>query len=87
MKLNKSPLFRRVIIPWYDSDLFCLVISIFAAYVFYFSTVGIGVALEHQQYQRYRWVPLTLMFLSGVLLVANLFRIVSRIVKRFTEEE
>jgi len=87
MKLNKSPLFRRVIIPWYDSGFFCLVISIFAAYVYYFSIIGISVALEHQQYQHYRWVPLTLMFLSGVLLVANLFRLVSRIVKRSTEEE
>jgi len=87
MKLHKNPLFRKVIIPWYDSDLFCLIISIFAAYVFYFSTVGISVALEHHQYERYCWVPITLMSLSGILLVTNLFRILSRMVSRSTEEE
>jgi len=87
MKLHKNPLFRKVITPWYDSDLSCLVISIFAAPIFYFSTVGISVALEHRQYQGYCWVPITLMFLSGILLVTNLFRILSRMVSRSIEEE
>ena len=62
-------------------------ISVFAGHVFYFSTVGISVALEHQLYERYCWVPVTLMFLSGILLVPNLFRILSRMVSRSTEEE
>ncbi|MBW1677026.1 MAG: hypothetical protein JRF30_07560 [Deltaproteobacteria bacterium] len=87
MKLDKNPLFRKVASPWYDSDPFCLVISILAAHIFYFSTVGISVALEHHQYERYCWVPMTLTFLSGILLVTNLFRILSRMVNRFTEEE
>jgi len=86
MKLHKNPLFRKVVIPWYDSNLFCLMISIFAAHVFYFGTVGISVALEHHQYERYCWVPITLMFLSGILLVTNLFRILSRMVSRSAEE-
>lgn len=87
MKLSKNPSFRKVVTPWYNSDPFCLVISIFLSLVFYFSTVGIGVALEDQQYQRYCWVPITLMFLSGILLVTNLFRILSRMVSRSTEDE
>jgi hypothetical protein len=62
-------------------------ISIFAAHVFYFSTIGISIALEHHQYERYCWVPITLMFLSSILLVANVFRILSRIVSRSTGEE
>ncbi|MBW2074052.1 MAG: hypothetical protein JRI58_04790 [Deltaproteobacteria bacterium] len=62
-------------------------ISIFAASVFYFSTIGISVALEHQQYQRYCWVPIVLMLLSGILLVTNLFLILSRMVHRRAEEE
>ncbi|RLB82494.1 MAG: hypothetical protein DRH17_05625 [Deltaproteobacteria bacterium] len=87
MKLHRNPSFRKVVTPWYDSDLFCLVISIFAASVFYFSTIGISVALEHQQYQRYCWVPIVLMLLSGILLVTNLFLILSRMVHRRAEEE
>jgi len=62
-------------------------ISVFAAHVFYFSTIGISIALEHHQYERYCWVPITLMFLSSILLVANLFRILSRMVSRSTGEE
>ena len=76
-----------MVTPWYDSDLFCLMVSVFAGHVFYFSAVGIRVALEHQLYGRYCWVPVTLLFLSGMLLVANLFRILSRMVTRSTEEE
>ncbi len=87
MRSHKNPSFRKVVIPWYDSDLFCLIISIFAAHVFYFSTIGISIALEHPQYEGYCWVPITLTFLSGILLVTNLFRILSRMVSRSAEEK
>ncbi|NVL90076.1 MAG: hypothetical protein HWN69_03630 [Desulfobacterales bacterium] len=86
MKLHKNPSFRKVIIPWYDSDLFCLVISICAAFVFYFSTAGISLALENDPYRHYCWVPIVLMLFSGILLATNLFRILSRMVSRSTEE-
>ncbi|OEU47333.1 MAG: hypothetical protein BA872_07330 [Desulfobacterales bacterium C00003060] len=72
---------------WYDSDLFCLIVSIFAALVYYFSIAGIRVAMEHHQYQHHCWVPITLMSLSGILLVVNLFRILIRMINRSTEEE
>lgn len=62
-------------------------ISIFAAHVFYFSTTGISIALEHDQYEGYCWVPITLTFLSGILLTSNLFRILSRMVNRSAEEK
>jgi hypothetical protein len=62
-------------------------ISIFAGHVFYFSTIGISVALENHQYERYCWVPITLIILSGILLVSNLFRILSRMVSRSAEDE
>ena len=87
MKLDRSPLFRKVVSPWYDSVPFCLVISILAAHVFYFSTVGIGVAMGHHQYEGYCWVPITLMILSGILMVTNMFRVLSRMVNRSSEEE
>lgn len=87
MKLHKNPSFRKVILPWYDSDLFCLVISICAALLFYFSTTGISLALEDDLYRRYCWVPIMLMLFSGTLLATNLFRILSRMVSRSSEEK
>ncbi len=87
MKLDKNPSFRKLASPWYDSDPFCLMISILAGLVFSFSIAGISVALEHQQYRHYCWVPITVMSLSGILLVINLFRILSRMVNRSSEEK
>jgi hypothetical protein len=87
MKLDQNPFFRRVVIPWYDSDLSCLLISIFTALVFFFSAVGVNVALEHERYHRHCWVPLLLMFLSSIVLGANLIRILIRMAKRRAEEK
>lgn len=87
MKLHKAPSFRRVILPWYNSDLFCLFIAVLAALVFYFGTAGLSVSLGNDSYSRYRWVPMTLMAFSGILLVRNLFRVLSRIARRLTQED
>jgi uncharacterized membrane protein len=87
MKWSRNPSFRKDVIPWHHSNLFCLVISIFSGVVFYFSIEGIGVALEHEAYRRHAWVPVLLTLLSGVLLTVNLFRILSRMIYRSAEDE
>ncbi len=87
MKLHQNPSFRKVVLPWYDSDLFCIVISIFMAMVFFFSSIGIRVALENEEYQGHNWVPLVLMVLSGVVLATNVIRVLIRMVRRRTEEK
>jgi hypothetical protein len=61
--------------------------SIFAALVFYFSLAGVSVSLENPMYQRHCWVPITLMFMSGIILATSLFRMLRRIVERPTEEQ
>ena len=87
MPRRQRPSFRKVVIPWYDSALFCLVISVFMGLIFCFSIVGVGVALEHEEYQGYCWLPLVLTVLSGVVLAANLVRLLTEILKRRIEEE
>ena len=87
MKLPKNPSFRKGVTAWHDSDVFCLVISSLSAVVFYFGIEGVGVALQHDSYTRHAWIPILLMFLSGVILVTNLFRILRRMVKRPSENE
>lgn len=86
MKLDQNPSFRKVLLPWYDSDLFCMIISIFMALVFGFSGVGFRVALEQDEYQGRCWVPLVLMVLSGIVLAINLIRVLTRMVRRRGEE-
>jgi uncharacterized membrane protein YcjF (UPF0283 family) len=87
MKLDQNPSFRKVLLPWYDSDLFCIIISIFMALVFGFSGVGFRVALEQDEYQGHCWVPLVLMALSGIVLAINLIRVLTRMVRRRGEEQ
>ena len=87
MKGQKNPSFRKGDPPRHHADLLGLLVSAFSAFIFFFSVQGIGVALEHDPYQRHVWVPVLLMFLSGALLVWNLFRILRRMVQRSVEEE
>lgn len=87
MRLRKRPLFRKVIIPWYHSDLFCLLISVFMALVFSFSIVGVRVAMECKEYEPHCWVPLVLTGLSGIVLAANLIRLLRRMIRRHAEAE
>ncbi|NVM57090.1 MAG: hypothetical protein HWN51_03090 [Desulfobacterales bacterium] len=57
------------------------------ALVFYFSKIGVGGALEHEEYQGHCWLPLLLMVLSGIALATNVIRILTRMLRRRAEEE
>jgi len=85
MKPQKSRSFRKVASSWHDAVPFSFMISVFAAFIFYFSLEGISVALENPAYQSHCWVPVTLSSLSGILLSTNLFRLLSRMVNRPAE--
>ena len=87
MRLDHSPSFRKVVIPWHDSDLFCMVISVLMALVFSFSRVGLRMASEVDGYHTHGWVPLLLMILSGIVLASNIIRILTRMIRRRSEEE
>ncbi len=82
MQLDQNPSFRKIVIPWHDSDLFYIVICIFMTFVFLFSKVGLRLALEHARHQEHAWVPLVLMALSGMVLASNLIRLSIRMVRR-----
>jgi len=85
MKPQKSRSFRKVASSWHDAVPLSLMISVFAAFIFYFSLEGISVALESPAYQSHCWVPVTLASLSGILLSKNLFRLLSWMVNRPAE--
>jgi len=87
MKWQRNLSFRKGVIPWHHSDLFCLLVAVFSACVFYFSMEGVSVALDHGPYERHVWIPILLLFLSGTILVGSLFRILRRMVEGSPEEE
>lgn len=78
MRLDPNPLFRRIMMPWYDSTPVCW--TLFAAMVLLvlFSWAGIVVAGENAAYRGYRWVPWTLLVLSALVGLSVLRRLIRR---------
>ena len=66
MQLDDSPLYRKTIIPWYDSETACLLVVVIMFPVVIFALCGIKVADEHAQYRAFVWLPV-LLAIIGVL--------------------
>ena len=78
MRLDQNPVYRKVIVPWYDSKIACLVLIGFLFVVFLFGLIGISVASENVSYGSYIWVPIALMVLSGGIILSITIRLIIR---------
>jgi apolipoprotein N-acyltransferase len=83
MALNKNPVFRKALIPWYDSKPVCLIMMLLMFLFFYFGLIGISVSVNHDQYSLYVWVPFLLVLLSAVVLLIVAVRLLKRFMGRF----
>lgn len=82
MRAGKTPLFRNVIVPWYDADTVCYSVVALMAVVLIFSILGVVAAREVPEYQGYAWVPLLLAMMSTGVLVSTIARLFRRNVSR-----
>ncbi len=78
MRLDQNPLFRRVIVPWYDSNTACLVLLFAMLAVLLFAVAGIWVAVDTPAYQGYWWLPVLLLGFSLLVIVSVAIRLVKR---------
>lgn len=78
MKLDQNPVFRRIIVPWYDSDRVCLAFLGFLAAVILFGATGLSVTREDPAYAEYAWVPGLLLVLSAAIFVTMGIRLILR---------
>ena len=78
VQLDQSPLFRNVIIPWYDSNPSCWILVVWAFCVMIFGVVGVVTALTRQEYADYLWFPCMLTALSLFLGVKVMMRLANR---------
>ena len=78
MRNSQNPLFRKVIAPWYDSELACIVIIVLMVPVLFFGGLGISAAQDHPDYQGIIWVPVILMLLSLFVLISTIIRLIKR---------
>jgi hypothetical protein len=84
MPREKTPVFRRAIIPWYDSDRVCWMVFGFTTVTAVFSAVGFFAALEEPAYQNYFWLPLLLLLLSAGVATSTVVRMFRRYINRLS---
>ncbi|MFO7753358.1 MAG: hypothetical protein R6V41_09590 [Desulfobacteraceae bacterium] len=78
MKLEKNPFFRKIITPWYDSDVVCWAVAVLSFLVFAFSVLGIKTAAQNDSFLGYIWFPVLLCTLSLVLFLKIVIRVTRR---------
>jgi uncharacterized membrane protein len=78
MRLDPNPLFRRIIIPWYDSPLLCWILLLSMLVLLFFSVSGILVAENDPAYRRFIWVPVVLLVLSLLMIWSVSNRLIRR---------
>ncbi len=83
MRLDPNPSFRKVIVPWYDSQFICIAVIVSMIFVFLFSVEGISLAISHGAFRPHLWVPVLLFFLSAFVIVSLMLHLFKRFAARF----
>ena len=82
MSADKNPVFRKAVIPWYNSTTAYVIVVVFMLLVLLFAIAGIAVARENPSYRGYVWVPATLLAMSIAIIATKAFRLI----KRYTQK-
>jgi uncharacterized membrane protein len=83
MLSEKSPVFRKPVISWYQSKTAYSLTIVAMLIVFLVGLVGISVTREYEVYSSYIWVPALLVILSGCLVITNIIRLVRRYTSKY----
>jgi len=78
MPSEKSPVFRKPVIPWYQSKTAYCIMIVFMLLVFLVGLAGISVSREIDEYNGYLWMPTVLVILSVCLMITNIIRLIRR---------
>ncbi len=78
MRFDEKPIFRKIIVPWYDSETACLLMILFMVLVFLFGIAGLSVSSAVVEYNDFIWVPILLILLSGWVVVSTMIRLIKR---------
>ncbi len=87
MRLDPNPMFRRIMMPWYDSTPLCWLLLVVMLSLVLFSWLGIRVAGEYPAYQKAVWMPWTLLVLSLFVLLSVLRRLILRMIESMHRKE
>ena len=82
MKLDQNPVFRKIIVPWYDSGPLCGIVLAVMVAVFLFALTGIDVIQARPEYHQHIWIPVLLVVMSGLVAVSISLRLIRRYLYR-----
>lgn len=82
MPSDKNPVFRKAIIPWYNSTTVYIIVLIIMLLVLFFAIDGISVSREYSEYQGYIWVPALLLAMTAAIIIT----LAARLIKRYTQK-
>jgi uncharacterized membrane protein len=85
MRLDQNPVFRKVIVSWYDTEKACGIVVVFMVFVMLFGIVGILVCRETPEYHAYAWVPILLIVLSAGIIISTAIRLTKRRRSQFSK--
>jgi len=85
MLFEQKPFFRKVIIPWYDSETACLILIVFMFLVCLVGFAGISVAHENVEYNQNIWIAVLLVVLSIVVIISTTIRLIKRFTSRHSK--
>lgn len=78
MLSNKNPVFRKAIIPWYNSNTTHIIMLVLMLLVLLFALAGISVANAYPAYKGYVWVPVILLVFSAGIIITTMARLIKR---------
>ena len=76
---SSSPVYRKFLIPWYDSDFSCFATMVFMIPIILFGLAGIFVAYENSEYKDHIGIPMFLVLAS----LGIIFSTSTRLLKRY----
>lgn len=87
MRLDPNPLFRKMIAPWYDSNLTCWAVLIVMLAIILFSWAGIAAAQGNPRYSAFCWMPVLLIVLSFLVAASVTIRLIRRYYERHLQNK
>lgn len=76
--MASAPVFRKSILPWYDTNAACILALILMAAVMLFGVEGLRISGTIEAYRAHAWVPILLIVLGGLVTVSVLIRLIRR---------
>ena len=83
MRMDQNPFFRKIIVPWYDSDTACYIVIVCMAVIIFFGFTGVFAARETYDTPSRIWIPVLLIVLGAGVILSTLIRLLKRYLHRY----